>query len=54
MESLIVTLEVGVGNRTVPMVLLESSTMITASQWSTLLAVDADVQFQEILSFQFT
>ncbi|MCP9261143.1 Vacuolar protein sorting-associated protein 13A [Dirofilaria immitis] len=46
MESLIVTLEAGVGNRTVPVVLLESSTMISATQWSTLLAVDADVQFQ--------
>ncbi|KAL3998071.1 N-terminal region of Chorein a TM vesicle-mediated sorter family protein [Acanthocheilonema viteae] len=46
MESLIVTLEAGVGNRTVPMVLLESSMMITVSHWSMLLAIDADVQFQ--------
>uniref|UniRef100_A0A915Q109 Vacuolar protein sorting-associated protein 13A n=1 Tax=Setaria digitata TaxID=48799 RepID=A0A915Q109_9BILA len=46
MGSLIVTLEAGVSNRTVPMVLLESSAKIAASQWSTLLAVDADLQFQ--------
>ncbi|VDP11245.1 unnamed protein product, partial [Onchocerca flexuosa] len=46
MESLMVTLEAGVENRTVPMVLLESSTMINASQWNALLAVDANVQFQ--------
>uniref|UniRef100_A0A158Q918 VP13A protein n=1 Tax=Elaeophora elaphi TaxID=1147741 RepID=A0A158Q918_9BILA len=46
MESLIVTLEAGVDNRTVPVVLLESSVIVAASQWSTLLAVDADVQFQ--------
>lgn len=51
MESLIVTLEAGMGNRTIPMVLLESSMKIIASQWSTLLAIDADVQFQVISPF---
>lgn len=51
MGSLIVTLEIGVDNRTVPVVLLESSATITASQWSTLLAIDATMQFQVILPF---
>ncbi|VDM07504.1 unnamed protein product [Wuchereria bancrofti] len=46
MDSLIVTLEAGMGNRTVPVVLLESSTVIALSHWSTLLTIDADVQFQ--------
>ncbi|VIO96842.1 Uncharacterized protein BM_BM5678 [Brugia malayi] len=46
MDSLIITLEAGMGNRTVPVVLLESSTVIALSHWSTLLAIDADVQFQ--------
>ncbi|VDN06934.1 unnamed protein product [Thelazia callipaeda] len=46
MNSFIVTLEVGVGNKTIPMVLLESSAKIEASQWSFLLAVDADIRMQ--------
>lgn len=46
MESLIVTLEAGVGEKTVPMVLLECSANIVASQWSALLAVDADLRLQ--------
>ncbi|VDN30421.1 unnamed protein product [Gongylonema pulchrum] len=53
MDTLIVTLEAGVGDRTVPMVLLECAANIVASQWSALLAVDADLRLQVLAFFFF-
>ncbi|VDM41632.1 unnamed protein product [Toxocara canis] len=46
MESLIITLEAGLGEVTAPMILVESSLSGVASDWSALLSVDAAVQLQ--------
>lgn len=46
MGSLIITLEAGTGITTIPMILVESSMLIVASDWSSLLKVDARLSFQ--------
>uniref|UniRef100_F1KPF0 Vacuolar protein sorting-associated protein 13A n=1 Tax=Ascaris suum TaxID=6253 RepID=F1KPF0_ASCSU len=46
MESLVITLEAGLGELTVPVILIESSFNGVASDWSALLSVDAAVHLQ--------
>ncbi|KAF2903862.1 hypothetical protein ILUMI_02321 [Ignelater luminosus] len=46
LSSLIITLEAGVGNKTLPMLLLQSSFQGTVNDWSSQLSVDASLTLQ--------